>query len=1233
MAVKWTDSQQQVIDSRKGNLLVSAAAGSGKTAVLVERIVQMITDEQSPVELDKLLVMTFTNAAAGEMRERIGRAIDSKVKEQPDNQRLRRQEALVSHAQIQTIHRFCLKLIREHYASLDIDPAFRIGDEGELNLLREDVMKRLLEDQYGQNNPEFVAFVETYGGGRTDAGISEVILQVYEAAVSHPWPFDWLAACKQEFMGEGIEQFAASPWAKYLLWTVTLQMNEYASLLAEAITLAGEPDGPGGYVPVLQQDLELVRRIGQAGDFQELYRCLKQVQFGKLPPARGKDLDKEKKDKVSAIRNQIKKELNKALENYASWPMEEIKAAIHGCAPAVLTLLELTEQFYRRFFQAKQERNIVDFSDLEHLALAVLYEEGRPSAVADELSQYYEEILLDEYQDSNQVQESLVQAISGERFGRPNVFMVGDVKQSIYRFRQARPELFMHKYDTYQAGGPNQKIELRQNFRSRRQVLDSINQVFYQIMIKQLGGIRYTPETALYPGAGFAPLPDEDACYQTQLLLLDTGNQKLALLDDEAKEYTARELEVKLAAEKIRELTDPQTGLMVWDKTLSAYRRARNGDVVILLRSLSGWAENFVNGLMYAGIPAYAQSQAGYFRTVEIETVLSLLCVIDNPIQDIPLAAVLKSPVTGMSDKELAVMMAAFKRYAKKSQDRGIYGAWKFWLEDEKRDLDSAIKGKLKKLHDQVTRFRYLAAILPIHELIGQIYQETGYYLYAASMPGGEVRRANLDYLIEKAVAYEQTSYKGLFHFVRYIERLKKIDTDFGEAAVGGEEDHTVRIMSIHKSKGLEFPIVILAGMGKKMNKQDAYGKLLIDADFGIAAEYLDLDERLKMSTLKKQVLKRKLELETMGEELRALYVAMTRAREKLILIGADPYLERKLEKWGGQPDGGSRVSRVKKGLFFTTISTANSYLDWILMSLPAIEGTIACEQVDLSGLMGQEMLAQTEKILKKEELLDLDGDCIYDRQYREQLAHAFAYVYPYKQDVALFSMMSVSEIKRQSMIEEEQGVKELIVPGIRTEESREPDQAGPAGTGADGKIPFGYGKWGRAVRGNAYHRVLELLDFAKAETRDQLNQQIQQMAARGSLKEAEKKLVSSGLIWAFLCSPTGLKMQQAGKEGRLYKEQQFMIGVPARQLKLADSDELVLIQGMIDAYVEEPDGLVLIDYKTDYVTSLAELKARYQIQLDYYARALTQIKQKPVKEKIIYSLPLKEGLFLSAQE
>jgi ATP-dependent helicase/nuclease subunit A len=1142
-------------------------------------------------------------------------------------------------------------------------------------------MGEMLENCYDEADAEFARFVEHFGRGKSDRGIEDVILQAWQFSQSHPWPGEWLASCQKELEEESILEMEESPWMVFLMEDVARQMEELSGQLGEAVQVCLEENGPLAYEPMLISDRSKIEAIGRAaatGSFEALYNSLQNMSFGRLASIRSKDIDGDKKAFVSACRDRVKKAVAKCRELYGQQSPEEVVESMRGTRTVIRELLRLTGMFDQAYRDAKRERNVLDFNDLEHLTLEVLYEREetgdgeetvsrRPSQVADELSRQYEEILVDEYQDSNYVQEALITGISRERSGHPNVFMVGDVKQSIYRFRLARPELFMDKYETYsRERGPRQMIELQQNFRSRESVLTSVNDVFYQIMTKNLGGITYTPETALYPGAKFEEVsgktvldPEADAGKSgsreaapvslkagtpTELLLVDTGADTLRQLDEDSLDYTAKELEARLIAGRIRQLVSEDQGILVWDKSRGGYRRARYGDMVILLRSMSGWSEVFVNVLMNEGIPAFAQTRTGYFNTVEVETILSLLSVVDNPMQDIPLAAVMRSPIVGMDDEEMAWMMAVYKRNSKKGQDRGVYGAWKLWLEEGWITVGlsgipvktaHSISFKSRRLSVLMERLRGEARHLPIHELLYRVYRESGYYDYVSAMPAGETRRANLDMLVEKAAAYESTSYKGLFHFVRYIEKLKKFDTDFGEASVAGEQDNTVRIMSIHKSKGLEFPVVFLAGLGKRFNKQDAYGQILLDADLGAAADFLDLELRVKAPTLKKQALKRRTELETMGEELRVLYVAMTRAKEKLIMTAADKSLENKLGKWKDIP--------LSQGqLPYTILASANSCLDWLLMAQPAIPAShMEMRQIQVKDLIGEEITRQIIRKMKKEDLLNLDGRRVYDAAFGTRLREVLEYEYPYESDIGLYAMVSVSELKKQSQIgrtEDAIGTDSGNLEGIALGElkaltgSRDMAGSGPGESGEQKKT-VSAGPNRAALRGTAYHAVLEHIHFHEIHGLAEVKPVVDKLLEGGFLDQEAHDFINPKVIWNFLSSPLGKRMAKAQSEGRIHKEQQFIIGIPAREMGLGDSDELVLIQGIIDAYLEEEDGLVLIDYKTDHVPEgdpkqgAKMLAERYRVQLDYYERALTQLTGKHVKERIIYSLALQMSI------
>ncbi len=1236
----WTEKQRQVIETRDRNLLVSAAAGSGKTAVLVERILGLISEGKRPLDIDELLVMTFTKAAAAEMRERILAAVEKKLAQDPKNVHLQAQAVLIPYAQITTIDSFCLSLIRDHFNLLDIDPAFRVGDEGELVLLRADVMESMLAEYYEKGDPVFQQFVDTYATGKSDSGIEDYIMQVYTFSQSNPFPSEWFGGCREELMQTEEGRFEDTRWIRYLMKEAKLQIEELAVQMRQAMELCQGPEGPEGYLPSLNQEYLMLRGLLEAEDYGGLNKRLLEAEFGRLPAARSKSIDPVKKAMVTGIRDRIKKAVGNLKEWYGAQTKEEAVRDILGTKEVVLKLLELAEEFSRRFQEKKRDRNIVDFNDLEHYALQILVTRQGGKTVyteaAEELSRRYAQILVDEYQDSNYVQEMLIQSLSGERFGRPNVFMVGDVKQSIYKFRLARPEIFMEKYETYTTKESLfQKIELHQNFRSRPSVLDSVNDVFYRIMTKNLGNVEYNEEAALYPGASFpekvktesgsreaaGPDPSSD---RTELLLVDTGKEAMGQMEGEQADYTSKEIEAKVIAARIRALTDRENGFQVWDKEQACCRPAEYGDMVILLRSVSGFGEAFINVLTQEGIPAYAETGTGYFDTVEVETMLAMLSILDNPMQDIPLAAVLRSPVAGLEEEELALMMADYKKLADKGQDRGIYGAFRYWVESGKPEsangaedaeagegAKTQIRRKLEVFDRLWSELRHRSAYLPIHELIYHIYKETGYYDYVSAMPAGETRRANLDMLVEKAIAFEKTSYKGLFRFIRYIHQLRKYETDFGEASALGKYEHMVRIMSIHKSKGLEFPIVFLAGMGKAFNKQEVRGKLIIDPDLGIGTDYLDLELRTKTATLKKNVLKRKLDLDNLGEELRVLYVAMTRAREKLIMTGTDRTLAKKLEKWEELPEKGA--------IPYTILTTAGSFLDWVLMTRPWKHGHVQLSRIPVEAVVGETAARQIQKAVSREELYSLK-DQVYDEKTNQELKQWFQPCYLYAQDINLHAVMSVSEIKRLGQGPDEfQGPEQAAVPDyLRREQPKELEPG-------EAKI-----RQSRAAeRGTAYHRILELLDFTRLSDEAETKRQIHELTEGRRITERAESLVSPEIVWKFVSSPLGRRMKAAQEAGGCHREQQFVMGIPAREMELADSDELVLIQGIIDAYLEEEDGLVLVDYKTDALRPGQEelLVKRYRVQLDYYQRALEQITGRRVKERMIYSLSLQKEI------
>lgn len=1215
----WTREQKKVIETRNKNLLVSAAAGSGKTAVLVERIINRVTDKEDGIDIDRLLVVTFTNAAAAEMKERIRKAIDDRLMKDSEDGNLQRQAALVHNAQITTIHSFCLSVIRENFQSLPIDPAFRIAEEAELTLLKSDVLEELLEEYYEEGSEEFLAFSEGFGGGKTDAGIEELILSIHQFSMSAPWPEEWYEKLSGSYHIQSVEELKEAFWIQELMAMLDRMAADLVTMLEEAESLCLKEDGPDAYLPAINSDLEQLKDLTGLTDYTLFGEKVKSISFARLSGKKQEGVDAAKKEQVKAIRDRVKKAVGDMAGNYYFQTEEDMVSDITAMKEHIEVMIRLCRDFTGRFQKKKAEKNVVDFHDLEHLALSVLVkkENGEiiPTPAADELADYYREIMVDEYQDSNLVQEIILESISGGRFGRPDRFMVGDVKQSIYKFRLADPRIFMEKYEKYpsceEEEGDNKRIDLHKNFRSRDVVINSINSIFKKIMTKELGDIEYDEKAYLYPGADY--LEGEDVSKEAELLLVTTtpeAESEEAEDKREDEDYTAKELEALAIAKRIKELTDPDTGLMVQDKKSGALRRAVYGDIAILLRSMAGFAEGFADTLLTEGIPSHTETQTGYFKTLEISAALNLLRVIDNPRQDIPFTAVLRSPMAGFTDEELAEIRMAKKRVT-------MYEAAGNYILSREDELSGKAAGFMEKLDG----YRDMAVHLTINELIVKVLEDTGYYNYVSAMPGGDKRRANLDMLVQQAISFERTSYSGLFHFIRYMERLDKYDVDFGEAKVTGEDEKSVRIMSIHKSKGLEFPVVFVAGMGKNFNLQDSRAKVILHQDYGIGTDYLDLSLRIKAPTLLKKFIQKQLVLDSLGEELRVLYVALTRAKEKLILTAGVKDMNKLLSEYaGGIPDNKEHISYLK-------LSGAASYLDWIMAALIRQKGFeevlrshgfipysqeedgFLVREYTYEKLLFQEKVSQEVKALKEDILLSREKDFVYDSEYKDKIGEYFKYSYPYTSESSIHTKLTVSELKKMGQEEAEELSTSLIKEKQETEEYPVPDflKEVREEKGAD--------------LGTLIHKVLELAPVEEIHGEEELRSFVKGLVEKKRLSAEETKVLDMKRLGRFFESPLAERLRRAKGEEKLYKERQFIMGIKAKDISEDyKSEELVLVQGIIDAYFVENDGLVLVDYKSDAYVTEEILRRRYSRQLAYYRRALEQLTGKKVKESLIYS-------------
>ena len=1273
MGMKFTPEQQRVIELHNSNILVSAAAGSGKTAVLVERIIRMICDGEHPADIDRLLIVTFTNAAAAEMRERIAAGITARLEADPGNEHIQKQSALLHNAQITTIDSFSLFLIRNHFNEIGLDPDFRVADEGEIKLLQQEVLAQLLEDAYaGQFVPEapeqFHACVEYFCPGGRESVLEQHILNLSRYAGSFPWPAEWLEERKNDYAAGDLDALVHSDYGQYLTERVNRTVEGCLEKLREVKRLCELPDGPYMYGELTDAEVEQLERLTSCKDLEEQAAKVPTVTFGRLPSKKDDSVDPAKRELAKAIRNSVKDTLSDLSESYFKTPLELAVEQGKACREPLRILLDLVLEFDRRLLAAKQERHLIDFSDMEHYALQILLKREKveetggtgtdhaetkyrivPSDVAMEYRQYFQEILIDEYQDSNLVQEYLLSAISGEEEGRYNRFMVGDVKQSIYKFRLARPELFLEKYDIYQETGDLCRIDLAKNFRSRIQVVDAVNDVFSRIMSREIGGIAYDDKAALYPGAVYPA--QEDPAYGSELLLIrkpEKGEREESGIGEQHAEGAGvlvdydnvRQLEALAIAARIKQL---KGSLQVMEKSTGELRPVRYSDMVILLRTTSGWDEEFKKILEQQGISVYITSKTGYFGALEVQELLQFLRVLDNPRQDIPLFGVMQSVFGGFTQEEIAQIRSGGEGHSRKRMT--LYEALKEVAQSgrtveegeeisagESAGEEAELSQKADTFLQRIGHYRDLTPFTSIRDLLQRILDDYDYLNYVTALPTGSKRRANVEMLLTKASAFEKTSYFGLFHFIRYMEQLEKYDVDYGEADTLDENADVVRIMSIHKSKGLEFPVVFVSGLSKRFNMQDANQSLIVDMDLGVAVDYVDSVRRIKNKTLRRAILSAKMKEDNLAEELRVLYVALTRAREKLILTSV---LEKAEEKWEL-----SQMTGQEK-LTYLDFCEAGSYMDFLLPILP--QTGIAVKTLRTEDLAAEELGEQLRMGDRREQLrliacgeTPLTGDPEENERKLMHLRERFAYQYPHPGLQKLYTKTTVSELKIAAMAEKDEAAfhtfeeKEVVpyIPGFRREQE----------------------KVSGAVRGNAFHRTMELLDFTylftesglftgcpnnyeeyrrgldKNRLQNRLEEFLQRETISLRLTEEYAKAVSLPKILNFLEQELAYRMWRAQEQGLLYREQPFVLGIDAKRL---DPDlpegEKVLIQGIIDVFFIEDGEIVLLDYKTDVIDSLEALWNRYNVQIQYYEEALTKLMQMPVKERILYSFYLEK--------
>lgn len=1239
MERKWTPAQKSAIDTRDCNVLVSAAAGSGKTAVLVERIISMITDPDKNIDIDRLVVVTFTKAAAAQMKDKIRKALDSMLDENPGDMNLLRQITLLNNAQITTIDSFCLWIIRNHFPEVNLDPGFRIMDEGEKKLIENDVLEDVLEEFYAEADEEFFNLVDAFGMGRDDSGLVSIIDKIYRFSRSNPWIDEWFDECMLVYDDETYD----NPAIKELHDSIKNALLDYRDKYNRLVDICSEPAGPAAYTGALQSDLLGINEMINSQDFGELGRKVRTFSFEALSRKKDAGADPDIKEYIKGQRKLFKDYIGRLNDKIFLKDDEGIFADMQGAGIQIRTLLKVAKVYAKRVSEVKREKGIIDFNDMEHLALSILVKKEAGKLVytetADKLANRFEEILIDEYQDSNQLQEVILNAVSKTRLSgeNNNIYMVGDVKQSIYKFRLACPELFIEKYDTYGETGDNVRIELQKNFRSRENVLECANDVFSHIMNKNFSGIGYDESVRLNAGFPYPEYSDsnygDDANKSTDVILISSENEE---------EATTRELEADRLAKLIEGIV--ASGVNVYDADENIYRPAEYRDIVILTRSVTGWADTFADALMDRGIPAYTDSSTGYFSVREIQVILSMLTIVDNPVQEISLAAAMMSYFGGFTAAELGMVRKLGREHADKNVHNNLYEHLKAVAAlggaDKTQETNvKQLSGKCALFLAKLTEYRDKSSVEPLYDLCWEMIYDSGYYDYVGTMPAGAQRQANLNVLLERAAGYGKSSYSGLFNFLRYIERLKKFDEDFAEGAASLDNENLVRIMSIHKSKGLEFPIVILAGAHKNINFMDATAPVLVDQNLGIAVDYVDLERRTKTPTIIKGAMAKRIVRESIAEEERLLYVAMTRAREKLIITGVVKDADKTLDKYRAK----SEELATDGTLSYADSENIKNYLDMImpvcLMDSDKLKGSF---KVMVDAVEDSEAdAAETGNSFETGNVTDTDAvkageapDGNNEAGY-PSLDELPEYV---PADNATGRMkLTVSQLKAMQTEDESEenaymddSVKEAFEKeaydeqaadnGNRDGQTDSETIAEPSNSIIPKFISGEEVKLAANERGSAYHRVMECLDYSVSVNLDGVKADINRMLETGKMNELQVKSVNPWGINTFVQSDIGRRVANAMNNGSVRREQPFVFEYEGQ-----------LIQGIIDLYFEEDGELVLVDYKTDRVmkneAGEKELVRRYAIQLDYYAKALTQLTGKKVKEKIIYSFALGKGL------
>ncbi len=1211
MAIDFSEDQKKVIYAPVSNILVSAAAGSGKTTVLVNRIIEHIKNPDNPLDVGRMLIVTFTKNAASLMRERIYEAIERECNINPDDNRLAAQLSKVAYADIMTIDKFCLRIVKSYFYAIESDANFRICDADEAGLYIEQSLEEVFNRKYEEKDNGFISLCECYGNEKNDNAVKEAVKNLMKACEAHPWPEKFLDEVKQLYDND--TEFDETQLAREILGYGRRIITDCHCLIQSAIHESEISEGCQIYTERLEEDDEIITELVRADKYSVFRKRLAEVKWKRIPsPPKDGCISEKGMQKIKSIRESYKGAVAKLSEGLFSQETEAIHIENTYAYPYICELIKLTSEVMDEYERIKKKHGVCTFADVSHMALEIICAKESdgsvvPSRYAKEISAKYDEIMIDEYQDSNSIQELILMSVSGESKGEPNVFMVGDVKQSIYRFRMAEPGLFMEKYDSYTEDSEKYRlICLKENYRSQKAVVECVNDIFEAAMTKEFCGIDYDDNAVLRQGAAYEGYDGSPGSESEMNVLICASTTE--------KEDRQR-LMAKTIALRIKKLMKSGE-VPVLDK--DGYRPLKYGDLVILVRSMSGIASVLAEVLQDEGIPTSVATNRGYYKTREIRIMLSYLRILDNPYQDTDLAAVLFSYIGGLSVEEMALLKIFEKSFADECGKIYLWDIAEKYSESE--NADEKLGVKLKRFRNIYCELKDKKEYVSLYELILEIYEKTGFYNYVGILPAGEKRRANLDMLLKKAGAYEKNNESGMEGFLTYVDRLIKYDMDNGEADISDGVD-SVSIMTIHKSKGLEYPVVILADMDKEFNFTDSKRPFTVQANKGMGIKLINTEKRTQRKTVQKEYLDTFCRTETIAEEIRILYVALTRARQKLIMYSTCAYkgdaafesetLQKCFSKWLIEAENSERR------LSFNYLASVNGYDDLVmpvfLKKTRFLNKEMSREYISdglkLSIIMEDEVIGNIA-----ETCVESCNDVIIEAEDMvcyEDIEKYFSYVYPYAYDEVPVKY-SVSELKHEAMEKRFDDITDEIKP-VRMFEDNPGDNMVTAG----------------AKRGTLMHLFMEYAVKNKCLSRDALENLLNMMIEKGKISEDESKLVSVGKAAAFMEKPIAKRMFAAAEKGQLFLENPFVYGIKACELKpeLYQSDEKILIQGVIDAFFIEDDEIVILDYKTDRVLDGDILAEMYEKQMELYAEALCSILKKRIKDVILYSFSLEKGI------